>query len=474
MNHVRSIALCVCVVALSLFWGGATPLGVLLTRLGALLLVLLWALDRRSDSGLELFAKPLAALLLLAGLGLFQSAPLPRNLVEFLSPEHVTLADEAALALGREVPTTVALSLNPRASRQTALDLLVYALLAIAAFRAGRHGSRLAWLAGAVTLTAGLQIIAGLRPWLSGGVPRLRGTYANPDHLCIVLEIAVCVAFGAAFWALSTRRFRVRPALRAAVTTVAGASGLLLLSAISFTGSRAGILAVLVGLAAQALALSRKSKSRWVPVATTAAAALAAAGFLAWIGISRSFGRMLGTSWFEVAQGERMVVWLQSLKLLGRFPFMGSGLGTFESAFPLAQGASLEGTRWAKAHNGYLELMATGGVVGGAIATAGAVWLLLLLTRKLRAAVRTDHRAALGVALGSIASVATHEFFDFGLSLPANAFLLVSIVAVAAGVRNGVSENLDRCESGPSAGDRSYFEELKAAARGAGHGQRSA
>jgi len=169
-----------------------------------------------------------------------------------------------------------------------------------------------------------------------------------------------------------------------------------------------------------------------------------------------------------------MVVWLQSLKLLGRFPFMGSGLGTFESAFPLAQGASLEGTRWAKAHNGYLELMATGGVVGGAIATAGAVWLLLLLTRKLRAAVRTDHRAALGVALGSIASVATHEFFDFGLSLPANAFLLVSIVAVAAGVRNGVSENLDRCESGPSAGDRSYFEELKAAARGAGHGQRSA
>lgn len=435
MSQVRSIALCLGVIGLPFFGGGATPLGVLMTRLGILLLLVLWALDRRSNQGLQEFAKPLAALVLLAGFGLLQTVPLPRDLVETLSPKHVELADEASLALGVEPQPRIALSLDPRASRRSALDLLLYAILGIAAFRAGRHRTRLAWLAGAVTASAALQITLGLRPWLSGQVPRLRGTYANPDHLSLVLEVAACVAFGSVFWALSTRRLQENLVPRAGISLVAGAFGLLWLSAISFTGSRAGMLAVLVGLATQAVILSRRSKGRWLPVITTGAAALATASFLAWIGVSRSFGRMASTSWFEVAQGERAAVWLESLGLLGSFPLMGSGLGSFASAFPLVQPASLEGTRWAKAHNGPLELAVTGGIVACAIAIAGVVLLLMLLTRKLRLANRSDHQVALAVVIGCLASIATHELFDFGLSLPANAFLVMSLVATAAGVQ---------------------------------------
>ena len=129
------------------------------------------------------------------------------------------------------------------------------------------------------------------------------------------------------------------------------------------------------------------------------------------------------------------MVWWESLGLMRRFPIAGSGLGTFESAFPLVQPASLEGMRWAKAHNDFLELMVTGGLVGFAIAVGGTVLLLLVLTRKLRAAFRTEDRLALAVALGSLAAVATHEAFDFGLSLPANAFILITIVAAALGAR---------------------------------------
>ena len=74
-------------------------------------------------------------------------------------------------------------------------------------------------------------------------------------------------------------------------------------------------------------------------------------------------------------------------------------------------------------------------LVGFGITACGTVWLLMALTRKLRSAVRTEDRLALAVALGSLAAVATHEIFDFGLSLPANAFTLITVVAAALGRR---------------------------------------
>ncbi|MCH7666764.1 MAG: O-antigen ligase family protein [Acidobacteria bacterium] len=433
IGTAAGVALCACVVVVPLFGGGATPLGIMVVRLSALAVFLLCLLGRRATRGFEGLGQPLAALVLLALFGLLQSFAWPRGLVEMVSPEHLGFADEAARALGDEPPSRVSLSLYAPASRRVALDCLVFASLAITAFWVGRRRSRRLWLAGAIVFTAGLQFVLGLRPWLGGQVPRLRATYANPDHLCILLEIAACVAFGGIFWALSTRRWRDQGARRAVGALIAGTLLLLMLSAIAFTGSRAGILAALVGLAVLAVAANRKS--RWVSVALVGGVSLGSVSFLAWIGVGRSFGRLAATSWFEVAWGSRAMVWWESLGLMRRFPIAGSGLGTFESAFPLVQPASLEGMRWAKAHNDFLELMVTGGLVGFAIAVGGTVLLLLVLTRKLRAAFRTEDRLALAVALGSLAAVATHETFDFGLSLPANAFILITIVAAALGAR---------------------------------------
>ena len=438
IGTAAGVALCACVVVVPLFGGGATPLGIMVARLSALAVFLLCLLGRRATRGLEGLSKPLAALVLLALFGLLQSFAWPRGLAEMISPEHVGFAGEAAFALGDEPPSRVSLSLYSPASRRVALDCLVFATLAIAAFRIGRHRSRRSWLAASVVAAAVLQIILGLRPWLAGWVPRLRGTYANPDHLCILLEIAACVAFGGIFWALSTRRWRDQGARRAVGAIVAGTLLLLMLSAIAFTGSRAGILAALVGLAVLAVAANRKS--RWVSVALVAGVSLGSASFLTWIGVGRSFGRLAATFWFEVAWGARALVWWESLGLVRRFPLTGSGLGTFESAFPLVQPASLEGMRWAKAHNDFLELMVTGGLVGFAIAAGGTVLLLMALVRKLRSAVRTEDRLALAAALGSLAAVATHEIFDFGLSLSANAFTLITVVAAALGARTEARE----------------------------------
>ncbi len=418
---------------LPLLWGGATPFGVMVVRLVALTAFLLFLAVRHQSRELGELRGPLGALLLVALFGFLQSAAWPRKVVEVLSPSHAALADEAALATGTEPLSWIPLSLSASASRGVALDCLVFAALAIAALQVGRRRSWRRWLAAAIVGSACLQVLLGLRPWLAGLVPRLRGTYANPDHLCILLEIAACVALAGIFWALSSRRWADRGELRAAGALSAGVLLLVMLSAISFTGSRAAIPAVLIGLTAQAAASARE-RGKW-PLAVLGLAGLGSASFLAWIGVGRSFGRLASTSWFDIAWGSRSLVWSESFSLIRRFPLLGSGLGTFESAFPLVQPAGLEGVRWGKAHNDFLELAVTGGLVGFTLGAAGVVFLLIALSRKLRSAGRTEDRLAPAAALGCLIAVGVHETFDFGLSLAANAFILIAVVAAALGVR---------------------------------------
>ncbi len=56
------------------------------------------------------------------------------------------------------------------------------------------------------------------------------------------------------------------------------------------------------------------------------------------------------------------------------------------------------------------------------------------LWRILKEEHRTATRAASLAALGALASVLLHEFFDYGLVLPANSVALAAVVGAACGV----------------------------------------
>lgn len=447
ISDIAGVALGICLIAMPLLSGGATPLGTMIVRLSALAVFALALFGPRPLLGLAPLGKPLAALLLLAAFGLVQSLPWPRAAARALSPAHVALADDAATALSEEPPSRLALSLYPAASRRVALDCLIFAALALVSYRVGQRRRRRLWLAGAVLAAAGLQVLVGLRPWLSELVPRLRGSYANPDHLCLLLEMAACVACGGVLWALSTRRFRGQASLRSGAVMVAGTALLLSLSAIAFTGSRSGMVAILFGLTVQVVAANRGR--RGLAIAATAGAGLAALGFLAWLGLGRSLGRLTATTWFEVVWGPRAQVWLESLELIRQFPLTGTGLGTFEQAFPLVQPVGLDGVRWAKAHNDVLEWTVSGGAVGALVAAAGAFFLIRIASTRLRSAVGAEDRAMLASSLGCLAAVGLHECFDFGLSLPANAFVLVALVAASLAGGDPPRGRLGRREDEP-------------------------
>jgi O-antigen ligase len=199
-----------------------------------------------------------------------------------------------------------------------------------------------------------------------------------------------------------------------------------------------------------------------VAVGLAGLAAVAAA-----VGVRVGFGRLLATSAEELTLGARTRVAAQSVELWRGFPLTGSGLGTFRDAFPRVQAADQWTGAWHRAHDDWLELLVTGGVVGAALLAVGLAGLVLRLLRVLRGGRYAGERAAALAALGALAALAVHEAFDFGLTLPANAFALAVLCGAAAGA-SVHGEAVDVRQRSPRRRDLDHVEARRDLAGGAG------
>jgi O-antigen ligase len=83
-----------------------------------------------------------------------------------------------------------------------------------------------------------------------------------------------------------------------------------------------------------------------------------------------------------------------------------------------------------EAHNDYLELLASGGIIGAAI----GIWFCLLLFKRTWSSFRSPSRfrraASFGAALG-IVGVGVHSLFDFGLHIIVNALVFIALIVIA-------------------------------------------
>ena len=387
---------------------------------------------------------PAAALAAVALIGVLQVLPWPGALVSFLSPGHARLHEQAAALVGSGAAGPQRFSLAPAATLSASLTWGAAAACLVAGAAAGRRRYRRRWLAGAVLAGAVVQVFLGARNANAGErtlwgveVPitaaRLRGTFFNPNHLAVYLEIALALAFAWGWWA--ARRARAELALDRRILSIAPPAlvWLTLFAGLTFTASRGGLMAVLVGIVAQGVLLATVQR-RWAPAMIGAAAAAAGiAGALA-MGLRAGPARMLATMPFDVSFGARRQAWSATLALWKSFPITGTGLGTFRDAFTLEQPASLDGTWW-HAHSGPLELLATTGLAGPVLVTGGVAALVLRLLVVLRRGRRSEDRAAGLAVLGAMAAVGVHELFDFGLTMPANAFTLAVLAGAASSAR---------------------------------------
>jgi O-antigen ligase len=119
----------------------------------------------------------------------------------------------------------------------------------------------------------------------------------------------------------------------------------------------------------------------------------------------------------------RLAIWRATASLILAHPIAGVGLGAYSTAIPKYHDAS--GT-WVpqEAHNDYLELAATGGLISVGI----AIWFLAICFKRTRNnLVSTSDQftksARIGCLIG-LTGVAIHSLVDFGLHITVNTLIL--------------------------------------------------
>ncbi|HEX4956199.1 MAG TPA: O-antigen ligase family protein [Thermoanaerobaculia bacterium] len=429
------------VFAAPLPFGGVLPAAEAGLLVGAFLLFALALAKPVEEDSWRKARGPAFALALVAGWGLLQAVPLPRAL-HALAPARLELAARAG-----EPPATLPLSFSPWLSVWSALAVLAAAALLVASAALGRERSlrRAVW--GAIGLVSVGEVLVGARAWLERsptiwGVPvatdltRLRGTFVNPNHLATWLLIPLAGAFAWLWWALRRSRDAGRLEERILLVSVPALVWLVLFAGLAATGSRGGLVAWALGTTLQAALLMLRRGLSW-RYGLAAGGALAGAGALAFstLGGEGVLGRWLGAS--GAAGGvDRLTVWTASLELVARFPFLGTGLGSFRDVFPLVQPAATPGLWW-HAHNDWLEALVTLGLVGFALLLSAVALASYRLSETWKHGRRSEDRATALAALGALAAVAVHEVFDFGLTMPANALALAAVVGLGLGVPRG-------------------------------------
>ncbi|HEU4833942.1 MAG TPA: O-antigen ligase family protein, partial [Pyrinomonadaceae bacterium] len=157
------------------------------------------------------------------------------------------------------------------------------------------------------------------------------------------------------------------------------------------------------------------------------------------------FGIVFGTLWvggdrlatnFEGASSEfsdtsrqgasRNGIWQATLKMFAAHPILGVGLGGYWIGITAYHEASGLMTPQ-EAHNDYLELLSSGGVIGFAL----GVWFVVMVIKKARENFLAGSNYMRAVRFGAIlgiAGVAAHSLVDFGLHIMTNAVVFLTLI----------------------------------------------
>jgi O-antigen ligase len=271
------------------------------------------------------------------------------------------------------------------------------------------------------------------------------GQFVNRNHFAFLMEMGLGLALGLIAGG-GVRRERLLLYLAAAIPVWV---------ALVLSNSRGGVLSMLCQLLLLALMFSAVRKrerqksaqaevSKWSRLGAsrifrlTLGAVLLAVSLIGifWVGGEQMASRLEtipGEITFETQEAgfgtSRREIWGATWRMIKEHPLAGVGLGGYWTAIPQYHLASGRMTPQ-QAHNDYLELLASGGILGVLL----AVWFIFLLIKYARLRLRSldsFRRAACFGAVTGLFGVIIHSLFDFGLHIPVNAVVCLTLVAIA-------------------------------------------
>jgi len=374
---------------------------------------------------------------------LLQILPEPKGFWRFFGRQQQIFSNSLNSLLDLP-PQTLALSYNPTYSFGWWLFLISLALL-FSVLRATVSRSRieiLLWLLFAVaSLEALYGIVQALIPnmgvlwidYIRAYLGDARGTYINHNHFAGYLEMMIPLMLGFVLsredWSakISWRTFfsSDRPHLQFLLSL-----GLVLMVlALLFSKSRAGIMGFLIGLGLFFFLI--RSKRKAMPLSVKAM-------FLVIIGLVLLYGLQIGFGpiferFLQISHdASRLHFWRDSIPIIATHPF-GTGLGTFEQVFAVYNTSTFADIRITHLHNDYLQFLMEAGWICFAALVGLFYWFLATNMRKIAQMRISDDPLKFFVAAGALSglvSMAFHSFFDFNLQIPANCVIFVTLIAI--------------------------------------------
>ena len=253
------------------------------------------------------------------------------------------------------------------------------------------------------------------------------GQFINKNHFAYLMEMAFGLGLGLALArGVNRERLLIYFALLLPIWT-----------ALVLSNSRGGILAMLVQIVVAALFLmNRQSVALKAAMVIVLVVGILFGTF--WVGgdrLASNFEATTNELSSTHAGASRNEIWRATLKMFAAHPILGVGLGGYWIGITAYHDASGLMTPQ-EAHNDYLELLSSGGVIGFAI----GVWFVVAVVRATRRNLLSgDMRTLRMGAVFGIVGVAAHSLVDFGLHILINAIVFLALISIAT------RENSDPC-----------------------------
>lgn len=275
------------------------------------------------------------------------------------------------------------------------------------------------------------------------------GTFINRNHLACYLYLCLSMGIGWLVGALNGAdlpprqvkrsliaflRFMLSPRMMLRVLLVVMVIALVLTR--SRMGNTAFFVSVLLVGGLVWLRLPKLRRTAGILIASLILVDVVVVG--QWVGLDRVVQRLENTAAIEDdRRGEetieaRLQPAMHTIPMIALRPWFGYGGGTYYTEFPpfKTQDMLMQSWFFDHAHNDYAEIAADTGLVG-----LGFLMVLGIMTvkRAIEHTSVTNRSVTRGVAYGvfmSMSCIALHSFVDFNLHIPANAFTLVTIMAL--------------------------------------------